>query len=71
MSDPIQQRLTNATEQLLTARAHLVAEITGYPAPMSGCDAQFNHLLAQRHRIDAALDALSREVHIPTPRRPG
>jgi len=30
-------------------------EIAGYPAPIAGCDAQFNHLLAERQRILEAL----------------
>lgn len=30
-------------------------EIADYPGPIAGCDAQFNHLLAERQRI---LDAL-------------
>jgi hypothetical protein len=30
-------------------------EIAGYPAPIAGCDAQFNHLLAERQRLLEAL----------------
>lgn len=32
-------------------------EIAEYPGPIAGCDAQFNHLLAERQRI---LDALGK-----------
>lgn len=46
------------------------AEISDYPTPISGCDAQFNHLLAQRSQITNALAALRDEVFIPTPRIP-
>ena len=60
-----------------TARLHLVAardavdaEIRAYPTPVSGCDAQYNHLLADRRRIRAALRALDAEIHVPTPRAP-
>ncbi len=62
--------LETARTHLHAARAALDAEIHGYPTPISGCDAQFNHLLAERRRVMAALRALSAEVHIPTPRAP-
>jgi len=55
---------------LCEAREELDAEICGYPTPISGCDAQYNHLLAERRRVHAALLALTEEVHIPTPRAP-
>lgn len=59
-----------ARAQLHAARAALDAEIHGYPTPISGCDAQFNHLLAERQRVLAALRALDTQVRIPTPRAP-
>lgn len=52
------------------ARAAIAAEIAGYPAPVSGCDAQFNHLLAERQRVADALSALGAPVFVPTPRTP-
>lgn len=52
------------------AAAELDAEIHAYPTPVSGCDAQYNHLLAERRRVRRALDALDAPVHIPTPRAP-
>lgn len=55
---------------LVEARAALDAELRDYPRPISGCDAQYNHLLAERRRIHEALTALTAEVHIPTPRAP-
>ena len=59
-----------ARQHLLAARSALDAEIHAYPTPISGCDAQYNHLLAERRRIQAALRALEAEIHIPTPRAP-
>jgi hypothetical protein len=59
-----------ARRHLLAARAAIDAEIRTYPTPISGCDAQYNHLLADRRRVQAALRALDSEVHIPTPRAP-
>ncbi len=70
MTDPFTSNLTTAETALRDARAGLSAEISQYPTPISGCDAQFNHLLALRRKVDAALDALDRDVLIPTPRSP-
>lgn len=52
------------------ARGLVNDEILQYPGPISGCDAQFNHLLAERSRIQNALHALETEVFVPTPRIP-
>lgn len=62
--------IAQAHQALETARHALVQEIASYPTPISGCDAQFNHLLAQRSQISRALDALQSDVFVPTPRTP-
>lgn len=62
--------LHRARAALSDARAELDEEIHSYPTPISGCDAQYNHLLAERRRVHAALEALEADVHIPTPRAP-
>ena len=59
-----------ARAALHDAASELDAEIRSYPTPVSGCDAQFNHLLAERSRVRRALDALDAQIHIPTPRAP-
>ncbi len=59
-----------ARTALLMARTELDDEIRSYPTPISGCDAQYNHMLAERRRVHAALEALDEEIHIPTPRVP-
>jgi len=59
-----------AERALRDARHRLDAEISAYPSPISGCDAQFNHLLTERRRLVRALSALEAEIFIPTPRRP-
>ena len=48
---------------LLARKAEVAAEIRGYPGPIPGCDAQFNHLLEIRRilaqellRLDAIDD---------------
>ena len=59
-----------ARAALTRAQDDLTAEIRAYPTPISGCDAQYNHLLAERRRLHAALSALDADIHIPTPRVP-
>ena len=70
MSDPVQHLVAEAERCLMAARLEVAAEIAAYPTPISGCDAQFNHLLAERARIGASLAALTSEVFVPTPRTP-
>lgn len=62
--------VSRARAALMDARAELDTEIQTYPTPISGCDTQYNHLLAERRRVHAALTALDAEIHIPTPRAP-
>ena len=45
-------------DRLQAQRAALNEEIAAYPAPVTGCDAQFNHLLAQRSGINLELKRL-------------
>lgn len=59
-----------ARSELAAARQLLNNEISNYPTPISGCDAQFNHLLAEREKISAAEHSLDQEVFVPTPRSP-
>lgn len=70
MVDTIDDLLKQAEGCLHQAQARVAAEIAAYPTPISGCDAQFNHLLAERARIGAARAALRRNVFVPTPRTP-
>jgi len=62
--------LTVARAELITAQRLLGREIRSYPTPISGCDAQFNHLLAERARVSDALAQLEAPVFVPTPRTP-
>lgn len=59
-----------ARAALAEAAIDLDAEIHAYPTPISGCDAQYNHLLAERRRVRRALAELDAAIHIPTPRSP-
>lgn len=59
-----------ARSELAKARQLLNDEITQYPTPISGCDAQFNHLLAEREKVRLALDSLEQIIFVPTPRAP-
>lgn len=70
MTDPIKDCILAARAELAVARTVLNDEITGYPAPIAGCDEQFNHLLAERQKVLNALSALDESVFVPTPRSP-
>ena len=59
-----------ARAELKVARQILQTEISAYPAPIAGCDAQFNHLLAERQKVLDALTSLEETVFVPTPRSP-
>ncbi len=49
-----------AVRTLLTARrAELNEEISAYPGPITGCDAQFNHLLELRADLNVELALFS------------
>lgn len=52
--------LASAQKHLIAAKKLLASEIRSYPAPIAGCDAQFNHLLEQRSKVTAALAALDK-----------
>ncbi|MEM9426601.1 MAG: hypothetical protein AAGA06_07845 [Pseudomonadota bacterium] len=62
--------ITNARTALLQARTALQDELRAYPTPVSGCDAQYNHLIGQRGAITAALQALEAPRFVATPRTP-
>ncbi len=62
--------LTVAKAELRMARRLVDSEIRSYPTPISGCDAQFNHLIGQRGSINDALRALQAPRFVATPRTP-
>ncbi|MDU8945436.1 hypothetical protein [Ovoidimarina sediminis] len=70
MTNDVQELLVEAERCLREAQRLIAIEISSYPTPISGCDAQFNHLLAERARIGNGLAMLRREVFVPTPRTP-
>lgn len=47
-------------DQLTEQRATLNQEIAVYPGPITGCDAQFNHMLELRSGLNAQLVLLTR-----------
>ncbi|SMX36873.1 hypothetical protein [Maliponia aquimaris] len=67
---PTTTPLDRAAAALTEALAEVKTEITSYPAPIAGCDAQFNALLDTRRRLERALEELNRPEFIPTPRQP-
>ena len=70
MTASIETCLIVARNELSVAKQLINDEIRSYPTPISGCDAQFNHLLAERERVQSALDSLKASVFVPTPRSP-
>lgn len=70
MPESFQTCILAARAKLEAARVMLQEEIAGYPAPIAGCDAQFNHLLAERQKVLAAIRSLDDVVFVPTPRSP-
>ncbi|MEO1330284.1 MAG: hypothetical protein AAFW46_11530 [Pseudomonadota bacterium] len=70
MKSDYEDLLEGAATALTEARDALAREISAYPTPISGCDAQFNRLLSDRRRIVDALRALDAAPFIPTPRQP-
>lgn len=65
--------IAQAGRMLRTAMSSVSDELAAYPGPVSGCDAQYTHLLEIRSRLRNALNALEAEVFVATPRtlRPG
>ena len=70
MTDTFSNCITAAKAELQQARTLLAHEIRAYPTPISGCDAQFNHLIAERQKLLDALSALDSVIFVPTPRTP-
>ena len=70
MSDSVETAMQEVRDALQRAHEALRSEISNYPTPISGCDAQFNHLLALRSRISSARAAFEADVFVPTSRTP-
>lgn len=69
MTDP-QFAIVTARNALEQALSGISDQMRDYPTPISGCDAQYNHLIAERGRVRAALAALGRTPFVATPRTP-
>ena len=63
--------LDRAAQALADAQHEIAATISSYPTPISGCDAQFNHLLDCRRRLERARCELQQPEFVPTSRNPG
>lgn len=70
MTDSASDCIALARAELQQARKILSDEIKNYPTPISGCDAAFNHMLAEREQVFRALGALTEAIFVPTPRTP-
>jgi hypothetical protein len=70
MIDSFENCMLVANAELKMAKRLIQDEIASYPAPISGCDVQFNTLLAERQKVSSALRSLEEAVFVPTPRTP-
>ncbi|MEL6640080.1 MAG: hypothetical protein AAFP98_02005, partial [Pseudomonadota bacterium] len=68
MPNDFQDKIAAAKAELTAAKHLLQSEIRAYPTPISGCDAQFNHLIGERTRVLDALELLEASVFVATPR---
>ena len=66
---PYEDNVRRATRELKAARRQIQDEISSYPAPIAGCDAQFTHLIGLRSAIVEALQALQAPRFVATPRQ--
>ena len=59
--------LDTARIHLIAARAEICETLRSYPTPISGCDAQFTHLIGLRGAVVDALRALETLPFVATP----
>ena len=67
---PYSDRLLGARAELEQIKKQIHLEISQYPTPISGCDAQYNYLIGLRGSISDALRALEGPRFVATPRTP-
>lgn len=65
---PYETALEEARCALEQAREQLLEEISEYPHPISGCDAQYIRLISDRTRIASTLRVLEEQPFVATPR---
>lgn len=70
MQNDFTDMIAQAEATLSLAADRLRDELRAYPTPVSGCDAQYNHLISERNRVGAALSALKGTPFVATPRTP-
>ncbi|MEM6761475.1 MAG: hypothetical protein AAF615_01235 [Pseudomonadota bacterium] len=63
-----ENHVENAIEELSAAKRLIQQELQSYPGPVSGCDAQYTHLIGLRGSIFAALKSLEAPRFVATPR---
>lgn len=60
--------ISKAAAELRAAKNAIQDELRDYPTPVSGCDAQYNHMIGLRNAVTIALDALDEPPFVATPR---
>lgn len=61
--------LADAKRAFADAKSALDAELRAYPTPVSGCDAQYVHLISLRNAATSAITALEHLPFVATPRK--
>lgn len=67
---PTLSPIARADNAIKDSLRDVATEISRYPGPIAGCDAQFNHLLDCRRRLERARIELRSPEFIPTSRQP-
>lgn len=65
---PYEAEIAAAEAALQRAKELLQQEISDYPNPISGCDAQYVRLISDRTRIASCLRVLDEQPFVATPR---
>ncbi len=65
---PYEAEIETAKAALERARQLLQQEISEYPHPISGCDAQYVRLISDRTRLAGCLRVLDDQPFVATPR---
>jgi len=65
---PYEEAIEKARLALENAKRLLAQELSEYPHPISGCDAQYVRLIGDRTRIANSLRSIDQQPFVATPR---
>ncbi|KMK68822.1 hypothetical protein [Puniceibacterium sp. IMCC21224] len=67
-TQPTLSPISQAEAAITAALRQIHTKIAEYPGPIAGCDAQFNHLLESRRRLERARTELGCSGFVPPSR---